>query len=144
MSTRGQVIIMDDTVNINRKGYLAKDTVYTTVLERYAYLNIYKHHDSYPEGLGKILKEFLKSDVGQGRIGDTEYFCASLFTYVADRNRQDMINTCNNTGIGIADSIHGDIEYLYLIELDKRILTCYEVNDEYRLTDNDIKFTMPF
>ena len=67
-------------------------------------LIFYRHYDGYPEGLGEDLKQCF--------VPDPTY---TLF---------NIIEYCN---LEITDSIHGDIEYLYTIDLDKGRLWCQEI-----------------
>ncbi len=116
MATRANICVLD--INLNK--YTMED------LEKHSSLIIYNHWDGYPEGLGEILKAFVDSDVGKGRFYDESYFKASLVTWVCDRNRQDMIDKCNNTGFGIQDYFNGDIDYLYVIDMANKELVCYQ------------------
>lgn len=117
MATRANICVLE----IDLKNFTKE------VLEKHSSLIIYNHWDGYPEGLGEILKGFVDSEVGKGRFYDDGYFKASLVTYVADRNRQDMIDNCDNTGFGINDYISEDIEYLYVIDKPNKKLICFDV-----------------
>ena len=117
MATRANICVLD--LDTKLKNYTV------SALEKHSSLIIYNHWDGYPEGLGEILKEFVDSEVGQGRFFDESYFKASLVTWICDRNRQDMIDNCDNTGFGIQDYLNDDIDYLYVIDMSERTLTCY-------------------
>lgn len=76
---------------------------------------LYKHNDGYPDGLGNDLKQF---------ITDYGYFSYNYypFTYKLLKTYPDIKET---------NSIHGDISYLYVINLRKKTLECFKCQYEY-------------
>lgn len=76
---------------------------------------LYKHYDGYPDGLGNDLKQF---------IADNGYFTENYYPF-SDK----LIKTYPN--IKESNSIHGDISYLYVIDLTKKTLECFKCNYEY-------------
>lgn len=116
MSTRANIIISDKY----QKGYF------------------YRHSDGYPECTMESLKEFvnmykdqLRPSVSQSSgwlvlKGAVEYgFKGDLSDPAGDNNRYDF----NNWKVGayeITDQVHGDIEYLYTIDLINKKLKCYK------------------
>lgn len=84
-------------------------------------VQLYHHHDSYPEGVGRELQE--------------EFF-KSLSEDVAKKNdflsspskAAEMLNEFS-TAYEIEGEIwlHGDIEYLYVIDLEEETIVCYDI-----------------
>lgn len=132
MSTRSQVIIKD----------------------RYNELWFYRHSDGYPGGVMPTLLKFIKwvregkirSDVEQGSgwlvmIGAEEYFeqDKELFkSYPEHKYKEKMSIPSNDKMCGwkvgaYEPSIperHGDIEYIYLIDLAEKSIKGYKVGNE--------------
>ena len=88
----------------------------------------YRHSDGYPEGAMPTLQKF----IGWVREGKSGY--AKL----------DTIKDLPDWKVGSIEPttrIHGDIEYLYVIDLDKKTISCY---DDFgcNLRDDGDKFTL--
>ena len=62
---------------------------------------LYRHCDGYPSGLGKELKECINKDP-----------------------IETIFNIFENTGVELTNGIHGDIEYLYTVDLDDLTINC--------------------
>lgn len=73
---------------------------------------LYHHCDGYPEGVGSELKEFLK----ERKYWYAERIAQGLVT---------MKNQWNDFPYEPAICLHGDEEYVYVIDCDKKTLTCY-------------------
>ena len=73
---------------------------------------VYHHHDGYPDGVGEDLREFL-SDEGKN-ISNAYEFAKKLENW-------DGSYEFENVGL------HGDEEYVYVIDLSKRTYVCYDV-----------------
>lgn len=73
---------------------------------------LYHHCDGYPEGVGKELKEFLKFY----KYWDPERIASDLAT---------MKNRYEKYPYECAICLHGDEAYVYVIDCDKKTLTCY-------------------
>ena len=74
---------------------------------------LYHHCDGYPEGVGAELKEFLKDK----RYWDAERIASGLAT---------MKDRWNQYPYECAICLHGDEEYVYVIDCDQKTLTCYK------------------
>jgi hypothetical protein len=117
-------------------------------------LYFYRHSDGYPECTMESLKEFVNmyKDQLRGNIsqsagwlilkGAVEYgFKGDLKDPAGNNNKYEW----NNWKVGAYEpttDIHGDIEYLYIIDLDEKTLKCYQVGygeDTYKV---DMKRTM--
>jgi hypothetical protein len=101
-------------------------------------LFFYRHSDGYPECTMESLKTFcnmykdqLRDNVSQSAgwlilLGAVEYgFKGDLKDPSGDNNKYEW----NNWKVGAYEpttGLHGDIEYLYIIDLDHKQLTCYE------------------
>ena len=79
-------------------------------------VNLYHHHDGYPEGVGDDLKNRLNNDK---KYWDMYSFATLL---IKDNNDEYEL-TCGQ---------HGDEAYAYLIDFDTKTITCYKVGwDEF-------------
>lgn len=89
--------------------------------------NIYKHWDGYPgdaedTGVLKDLHEFftlLKAEVTDNRFGDAEYLAAKFIVWHSQRDAEGS-HYLEFLGIGPCLEDHGDIEYIYDVDCDKR------------------------
>ena len=68
---------------------------------------LYHHCDGYPEGVGSELKDFLK---------DRRYWDAERIASGLARGYPYECAIC----------LHGDEEYVYVIDCDQKTLTCYK------------------
>lgn len=83
------------------------------IIEGDGQILLYHHCDGYPEGVGSELKQFLK----KYKYGwYAESIAKGLVT---------MKNEWNDFPYEPAICLHGDEEYIYVIECDKQELTCY-------------------
>jgi hypothetical protein len=76
---------------------------------------LYKHNDGYPDGLGNDLKKF---------IADNGYFSYNYYPFM-----YKLLKTYPN--IQETNSIHGDIKYLYEIDLKNKTIKCFQCDYEY-------------
>lgn len=111
MSTRANIIIKDE----------------------YSKIILYRHSDGYPECAGEDLKDFVK-DYTNGLMrldamqsagwlivrGNKEY-------KAGEKPSNDKFSGWKVGAYEPTTGIHGDIEYLYTIDLAKRTLTCKDV-----------------
>lgn len=77
---------------------------------------LYHHLDGYPEGIGRDLKEFLDG------WKKWDWYGYDIANALVKRTGE-----CVN--YEISDGIHGDIEYLYIIDCIRKTITCYERKD---------------
>lgn len=90
---------------------------------------LYKHNDGYPDGLGNDLKQF---------IAEHGYFSYNYYPFM-----YTLLKTYPN--IEETNSIHGDISYLYEIDLTNKTFKCFRCNYKYEeypnytITFNEIK-----
>ena len=81
-------------------------------------VRMYHHHDGYPSGIGKDMKNYLKTLKWWDIEGITNYLI------------KGKLNGDNEYEYTICQ--HGDEEYAYLIDCDMKKLKCYKVGwDEY-------------
>ena len=73
---------------------------------------LYHHCDGYPEGIGRDLKQFLHAK---------KWWFASEIA-------NDLIKQrgIKDDGYEVTTCVHGDEEYIYVIDCDKKTLKCYE------------------
>lgn len=80
---------------------------------------LYHHFDGYPEGVGADLKKYLsKWESWQIRSHGMRYIANELVKNTAG---------LNDDGYEITAGIHGDIEYLYVINCKTGTLRCWAV-----------------
>lgn len=110
MGTRCNVVIKKSTRNGN-----------SIVTE---YQQVYRQSDGYPIKTGRILQKFVH-----------EQFVGDLFMQQSPKDFAIKLNE-RDCKFEIEESIclHGDIEYLYVIDLNKKDIRCYSV-DWTELTD---------
>ena len=84
---------------------------------------IYKHSDGYPKGVLPVLEKFVHDFVKE-RGDDEPYFLAQLIRHfaIADYKREkndhsSPYGTSGFLGWGLDCKEHGDIEYLYEVDL---------------------------
>ena len=94
------------------------------IKERDSKVRLYHHYDGYPEGIGLDIKNFLK-DL---RVWDIEYISNKFL-------KGGVIDHFSGTPDKIYEftlSQHGDEEFGYLIDCDKKQLKCYQLGwDEF-------------
>ena len=85
---------------------------------------LYQHSDGYD------LIKTVKKAISLGIRWDTpEYLTRIIFSHmIAD-------DIYGETGYGIGNSEHGDIDYLIIVDIDKRLVINQEVNTIYDQTD---------
>lgn len=82
---------------------------------------VYHHCDGYPEGVGKILDDYLKL---LGKHWDFETIVNHLI---------------KTNGFEYTTGQHGDEEYAYLIDIDASQMICYEIEfDDFNWKEEDI------
>ena len=89
MSTRCNVIVKDCTIQngVKKENWQVK---------------LYHHHDGYPEGVGKDLTNFIN------KLED-DFYVEDVVNGLLKNEKDKGYKWCN--------SLHGDIEYLYTIEM---------------------------
>lgn len=140
MSTRCNIVIKE---TFNYKNENGKQISETTKLF------FYRHSDGYPEGAMPVLNIFMKwlkdgkirADVQQGSgwlilLGAMEYNTLPKFEtqepHFKGGKRYGNTDTIQDPedwkcgSIEPTTCIHGDIEYLYVIDLNKKEIECYE------------------
>lgn len=101
----------------------------------------YKHSDGYPEGTMPLLEQFL-SKVKSGTIRDNAFqasgwlimighndFWDDIMTTYSEDDRARMLKIYNwKVGsIEPTDSMHGDIEWLYIVDLETKEIEVKEI-----------------
>jgi hypothetical protein len=99
----------------------------------------YRHSDGYPEVTGKDLKEFVKGYASKFRNNVTQSAGWLIIHGRENWIKQQEILTKRYGSLGtayawkcgdyeITTELHGDIDYVYTIDLDKGILETQNVN----------------
>lgn len=78
---------------------------------------LYHHHDGYPEGVGIGLEEYIEQMDNECLVDGKKFS-----DFLCDPERDDEYEY---EGTNICP--HGDIEYLYIVDLQKREITCFRV-----------------
>lgn len=105
------------------------------IRDKYGELIFYRHSDGYPQGVAKTLGEFIdlvRNNKIRNNVGQASGWLI-LLGYEEYQEYNDLERMRKNTqGTGIhgwkvgayepSTCIHGDIEYLYEIDLDKKTL----------------------
>ena len=81
-------------------------------------VQMYHHHDGYPDGVGQDLEEYFK-ELEKEEVAHTP---AAIADYLCADERQDEYEREAET-----THLHGDIEYLYVIDLDDDTINCRKV-----------------
>ena len=79
---------------------------------------IYRHCDGYPQVAGKDLIKRFKDKINQDYIWITDFV-------------NELVKDKNND-YEITDSVHGDIKYLYTIDMDKKTFEVQEVDAQWK------------
>lgn len=83
---------------------------------------LYHHYDGYPSGVGMDLKRFLQS---KERM---QYWYATDIANQLIKGMHSEMYDKVDEHYEITNGLHGDAEYLYLIDCDSKTLTCYKVD----------------
>lgn len=105
MSTRANVVIKKTAKNGN-----------------VSYAQLYHHHDGMPDSLGKDLSEYMDEigvmpDEEKKKVLEDP---VSLAKWLSHDDRHDEYEY-----EGTSVNLHGDIKYLYVIDLTNKTITCY-------------------
>ena len=91
------------------------------------YIYLYHHWDGSPSGVGRELERFLRGrDDGDGTHGEP--------TWDGARIAEELLSSAS--GYQKSDGLHGDVEYGYVIDCNRRTLTCYDLDYGRRSIDN--------
>ena len=118
MSTRCQVIVKD----------------------QYDEVWFYRHSDGYPEGATPTLIEFMNL-VKAGKIRNNAGQASGWLVLIGSKEYAVSIDNIKDWKVGAYEPCspvkHGDIEYLYTLDLEKLTIT---VKDIYENTESQITF----
>lgn len=96
----------------------------------------YRHSDGYPEGAMPLLQEFMEY-VKSGAIRDNISQASGWLVYLGAKeyglHDPDKIDGFSGWKVGSIEPTtgqHGDIEYLYVIDLDKKTITIKDLYEE--------------
>ena len=81
------------------------------------FFQLYHHHDGYPEGVGTDLEDYIEQMDNEFLVDGKKFS-----DFLCDPKRDDEYEY---EGTNIYP--HGDIEYLYIVDLQKREITCFHV-----------------
>lgn len=93
--------------------------VHIRVKNKYGHIKLYCHCDGYPSGLGRVLKKYLESLT----IWEAYHIATDL---IKGENIDDDFFFLHN--IRPTTCLHGDEAYIYVIDVEKKTLVCYEHN----------------
>ena len=80
------------------------------------FFQLYHHYDGYPEGVGVDLENYIK-EMDSEQLEDGKKFCDFLSNPSRDTYEYEGTNI----------HPHGDIEYLYVVDISKQKIQCYEI-----------------
>ena len=86
----------------------------------------YRHSDGYPDGTLPTLNEFL-DNVKSGKIRDNVTQSSGWLVLIGHNEYGSKIDEWKVGAYEITSTIHGDIEYLYTIDLDLKTITYTKV-----------------
>lgn len=97
----------------------------------WVYRQVYHHSDGYPKGgVGEELQDILNYlnmaelfKQPQTTQFESEQLAVSLMIYLCDKTKHDGYEYD-----GVRPELHGDIDYLYVIDLAKKKISCYAVD----------------
>lgn len=82
---------------------------------------LYHHHDGYPDGVGADLEKYLAN-----KSFKTPSSCGNFLVGIEDDEYEKTV------------CLHGDIEYLYTIDLDANTIKCQEADNWDELKTKDV------
>lgn len=77
---------------------------------------LYHHWDGYPAYLGAVMGEFLRDRIAG------HYWDASGVANVLIKGHLDGDESVQDDGFELTDNRHGDIEYLYIIDMNEKTM----------------------
>ena len=98
------------------------------IKDKYDKLYFYRHSDGYPEGAMPTLERFM-SWVKEGHIRDNVNQAAGWLIVIGHQEYEGMCDPTGNWKVGAyepAIAIHGDIEYLYVLDLEAKTITIHK------------------
>lgn len=108
------------------------------IQDEFRSVDLYHHHDGYPEGVGADLKEYCSM------LPNGKWSYWSIRRIANDFLKGELkLEHCDGTiepdmGYELTLGFHSDIEYAYLIDCEKRTLECRKLawDEDYKdLTD---------
>lgn len=106
------------------------------IKDEYGSFELYHHHDGYPEGVGRDLKNYCDElPTGQWSHWSTRRIANDL---VKGKLKDPYCGIAGeDMGYEITNGFHADIEYAYLIDCEKKELKCFYVDfqTDYRSLD---------
>lgn len=90
------------------------------VKDEFGYISLYCHCDGYPSGFGMVLRRFLSTL--PSNLIDADWIARKLITGAIEddffQSHIIMPTTC----------LHGDEDYVYVVNANKRTVVCYKHN----------------
>lgn len=105
MSTRANVVIKKTAKNGN-----------------VSYAQLYHHHDGYCSGVGKDLSEYM-DEIGVMPDEEKKKVLEDPVSFAKWLSHDDRHDEYEYEGTSV--NLHGDIKYLYVIDLTNKTITCY-------------------
>jgi hypothetical protein len=110
------------------------------IKDEYRSVELYHHHDGYPEGVGADLKEYCS------KLPNDKWSYWSIRRITNDFLKGELkLEHCDGTiepdmGYELALGFHSDIEYAYLIDCEKRTLQGFKLSYSEDYEDLDDVF----
>ena len=84
---------------------------------------LYNHSDGYPEGLGKLLIGFMKTEWFREWNDDPQYLAAMCLVYLYnERNNGNVSSWC---GLGVSPCIDDMVYYIYVFNCATSVFTVF-------------------
>lgn len=98
------------------------------------HLMLYHHSDGMPEGIGKDLRRFLANQCKDG-YWDVEEIANALIKGAVKYWRKGIWSgkpeLHTDDGYEVTTSLHGDEEYIYVIDCESKSIKCYTHKMDY-------------
>lgn len=82
------------------------------------FIQLYHHYDGYPAGVGRMLQKCIHDMISMDILLDThpvvEYLCSQ--------------NGGSEWELDTTQYLHGDIEFLYIVDLYEKSVKCFSIN----------------
>ena len=104
---------------------------------------LYHHHDGYPEGVGALLADYLGEmkpwQIKQNPIEIANHLVKHGIPYMGRDWKTGEPKECVDDEYEITTGIHGDIDYLYVLNCKAGSLRCYAVGWEDKTLADTIR-----
>lgn len=90
-------------------------------------VRLYHHHDGYPEGVGESLKRFLEKKIAKHLWSVSQWDVYQMANQLIKGECKYRDEADPDMGYELTSGQHGDENYGYIIDCDKKQLLCYKL-----------------